>query len=124
MNKKLKLAKLILMEFESLKEVSNLEYGLTLAQELTKDAIALAVLIEEEENMNKIIDMITRQPMEEPAYHRSYAMDIMSYIMEYKADKKDEVSFAEHLVLKDLLKSLENNSGVSIQEVLENKKGA
>ena len=49
MNNKLKLARLILIETESLRECTDIVGALALAEELTRDAVALAKLIEMEE---------------------------------------------------------------------------
>lgn len=49
MTNKLKLAKLILIEIQSLKECSNFQGMANLAEEITKDAEQLAKIIEEEE---------------------------------------------------------------------------
>jgi hypothetical protein len=61
MERKLKLAKLILVQSESLKICSNVEGSLTLAEEITKDAVELSKLIHEENNeaLPKENDMLT-----------------------------------------------------------------
>jgi hypothetical protein len=48
MQRKLKLAKMILMEAEALEETKDINAQLNLAEELHKDAVELAKLIEEE----------------------------------------------------------------------------
>ncbi len=48
MERKLKLANLIIFESESLKTASSLECSLALAEELTKDSIELAKLVQSE----------------------------------------------------------------------------
>lgn len=51
MNRKAKLAQLILIEVEALKAATTTENQCTLAEEITKDAVELAKLIQEEQNV-------------------------------------------------------------------------
>ena len=71
--------------------------------------------------MNKVICIVTRRPQEEHNFHPSYIPEIMLHLLKYKENNRSSMSFAEHLVMNDLMKFLENNSGLTITEVLENK---
>ena len=51
MDRKVKLAQLILIEAEALKAATSTENQCALAEEITKDAIELAKLVQEEQNV-------------------------------------------------------------------------
>ena len=52
MQRKYKLAELILIEAEALKSTKNVKEAFALAEEITKDAVELAKLIKEEKEMS------------------------------------------------------------------------
>lgn len=54
MNRKLKLAKLIMIESEALKGINNISNSIELAEEITRDAIELAKMVEMEEMEKEI----------------------------------------------------------------------
>lgn len=123
MNNDKKLANLILLEAESLRECSSLSGSLVLAEELTKDAIALAklTLIKSEESMNNVIDIMTGEPLEVLPFDKEQAEQVLAYLLNYKIDEA-QVNFGERYMLNTIMKFIENNSSANSMEILNRKK--
>jgi hypothetical protein len=124
MDRKDKLSKLILIEAETLKEAKGLTGSVNLAEEITKDAIALATIVQEEINpkqeerkMAKVISISTRQEVTELPFNEKDATKAIEALI--KAKIADPVMFAR------LLNFITNNSGVSafgVQQALVAKR--
>jgi hypothetical protein len=112
MDRKEKLSKLILMEVEALKEAKGVTESCALAEEITKDAIALATIVQEEINptqeerkMAKVISISSRQEITELPFNEKDAAKAIEALI--KAKIADPVMFSR------LLNFIQNNSGVS-----------
>lgn len=124
MKREEKLATLILLEAEALKECKEITSGIALAEELTRDAIALAQLVnnKKEERMRKVIDIMTKQPLEELPFSKEAAAEVLEHLMKYKEMERPSMVMGEHIILRDLFKFIESNSGMTVMEVLEKRK--
>ena len=123
-NMKLKLAKNILIEFEAITVSTSVDASLMLAEIITRDAKRLAEIIQEEhkgDSMSKVINIVTRQEEVEPPFNPEYAKELLAYLLEYKNTSRSSMVFSEHVIMRDLIKFLENNSGVNCIEMLEER---
>jgi hypothetical protein len=67
----------------------------------------------------KVIDLFTRKEITESLYSPESASEIIGYLMKYESESNSD---EDYKIIDNLLRMLENNSGVAREEVL--KKGA
>lgn len=123
MNRKEKLANLILLETEALEQADGVTNILNLAQEIQKDAVELAKIILEEQKggrMRKVIDIMTREPLKELIFDKATAEELIEYLLNYKSEIA-VIDYNERYMVHQVLKFIENASGASAEEVLQRK---
>lgn len=71
--------------------------------------------------MSKVINIATRKPETEPPFNSDDAKAVLSYLMDYSADKRSSMTYGEHIIMRELLKLIENNSVVNMMEIVNEK---
>lgn len=71
--------------------------------------------------MKKVICMITRMPIESLPLDSDGGKDLLNFLMEYKALARSSMSVGEHYVMAQMIRMVENNSGLSLDEMLEKR---
>lgn len=69
--------------------------------------------------MPKVIDIMTGEALEVLPFDKGQAENILAHLMTYKKLPESAMSFGEHVIMRDLIKFIENNSGANVIEVLE-----
>jgi hypothetical protein len=68
----------------------------------------------------KVIEIFTRKEITEMPYKTQNAKDVMKYLMDYKNPRTGEaISSEEYQIINQLVYMMENNSGVTREEVFQ-----
>lgn len=71
--------------------------------------------------MAKVINIVTRQEETELPFSADSAKEVLTYLMEYKALNRTSMDIGEHIILRDVIKFIENASGVNVVQMIEER---
>lgn len=74
--------------------------------------------------MTKVINIVTRLEETELPLDAQGAKDLLSHLIEYKALNRSSMSYGEHFIMTALIRMVENNSGLQLDAMLEEKAGS
>lgn len=72
--------------------------------------------------MSNVINFFTKTAQMSLPFEENSSKQILSYLMEYKANNRESMSLDEHIIMRDLIKFIENNSGVNSCQMIEESK--
>lgn len=69
--------------------------------------------------MSKVICIVTRLEITELPLDQAGAKDLLTHLMEYKELNRASMSFGEHMVMAQLIRMVESNSGINVCEFVQ-----
>ena len=69
--------------------------------------------------MSKVINIVTRIEEIELPHDAQGGKDLLNHLMEYKALNRSSMSYGEHYLMANIIRMVENNSGVNVCEMIQ-----